>query len=333
MRDRPNIADELIVAALEKAFEISVKVLEFLPMGNDAAASAFRVHSEQRAYFLKLRKGIANQASLMVPHHLRMSGIDSVVAPLAAMSGALFAELGEYSLIFYPWIDGESKWGKTLSPRQWRAWGTIMGAIHRTEVTESLYALVPHEQFGSRWLSRLEKVERAAARVYQPHDYATQMAKLWRLKTAEIEQALQRYLTLGAQLRAGGHANVICHADIHAANIIVDSADAIHIVDWDEVVLAPKERDLMFFLADGHPHEAVSAFQDGYGDCRADKTGLAYYRYDWALQEFCDYGERVLLSSELSNRELQFSLDEFRKLFAPGDVDELAQQAYADICN
>lgn len=330
MRDRPEVADERIVAGLENAYGISVRAVEFLPIGNDAAASAFRVRGEQRAFFLKLRVGSPNRASLTVPHHLRANGVDSVVAPLATISGALFAELDKYSLILYPWIKGESKLGKTLSPRQWRAWGAIMRAIHRACPNEQLKAQLPQEQYGKRWLNRLEKVERALERNQQPHTFANELAGFWGQKAAKIEEARERYLSLGSRLQARAHEHVICHADIHPTNIMVDAAGAIHIVDWDEVILAPKERDLMFFLVDGHSDDAVFAFLDGYGDCHPDKIGLAYYRYDWVLQEFCDYGERVFLSNELSDRELQFSIDEFKRLFAPGDVIELADQAYED---
>lgn len=331
MRDRPKLTDERIVAGLEYAYGISARAVEFLPIGNDAAATTFRVRGEQRAYFLKLRVGDPNRASLILPHHLRVNGVDNVVAPLVTTSGALFAELDEYSLVLYPWIEGESKLGKTLSPQQWRAWGAIMRAIHRACFNEQVKAQLPQEQYGKRWLGRLEKVERALERIHQPHAFAIELAGLWRQKAAKIEEARERYLSLGSRLEARSHEHVICHADIHSANIMVDAAGVIHIVDWDEVILAPKERDLMFFLVDGHSNDAVSAFMDGYGDCQADKIGLAYYRYDWVLQEYCDYGERVCLSNELSDRELQFSIDEFKRLFAPGDVVELADQAYEDI--
>lgn len=328
MRDRPKITDDRIVAGLEQAFGISVRAVEFLPIGNDAAAASFRVHAERDAYFLKLRKGAPNPASLTVPHYLRTKGVANVVAPLATESGGLFAETDEYSLILYPWIEGESKWGKTLSRRQWRAWGAILGAIHRTGLIDELKSQLTEELYGKRWIDRLDNVEGALERMRQPHAFASEFAKLWRKRAAQIEEARRRYLSLGSRLEARGHKHVICHADIHPANIMVDEADAIHIVDWDEVMLAPKERDLMFFLVDGHPKYAVSAFLDGYGDCPADKIGLAYYRYDWVLQEFCDYGERVLLSTELSERELQFSIDEFKRLFAHGDVLALAEEAY-----
>ncbi|MCY4020705.1 MAG: aminoglycoside phosphotransferase family protein [Chloroflexi bacterium] len=330
MRDRPKIPDERIVAGLEQAYGISARAVAFLPIGNDAAASAFRIHDGQRAFFLKLRKGSPNRASLTVPHHLRVSGVESVVAPLIAISGQLFAELDGYSLILYPWIEGESKWSKTLSRRQWRAWGAIMRAIHRAGVSEALKAQLPEEQYGKRWLRRFERVAGAVERNRQPHAFADELAALWRQKAAKIEQARARYLSLGSRLEAEDHVHVICHADIHPANIMVDDGGAIHIVDWDEVVLAPRERDLMFFLIDGHPNDAVAAFMDGYGECKVDKIGLAYYRYDWVLQEYCDYGERVLLSNELSERELQFSIDEFKRLFSPGDVVELAEKAYRD---
>ena len=84
----------------------------------------------------------------------------------------------------------------------------------------------------------------------------------------------------------------------------------------------------MFFVADGHAPEAADAFRRGYGERRADPIGLAYYRYDWALQEFCDNGARVFLSETLSDKEREFALDEFKRLFAKGDVLDRARQAY-----
>ena len=116
MRDRPNVRDQQLVGALEKAYAISVAALKFLPIGNDAAAAVFRVQCEQRAYFLKLRKGRPNLASLTVPQYLREKGIDSVVAPVLTSSGELFAELGEYSLILYPWIAGRVQVGQDAQP-------------------------------------------------------------------------------------------------------------------------------------------------------------------------------------------------------------------------
>ena len=111
----------------------------------------------------------------------------------------------------------------------------------------------------------------------------------------------RRYLALGARLEDQPPAFVLCHADIHPANIIIDSAGALHIVDWDEALLAPKERDLMFFIDDGRSADTTDAFLAGYGDHTVDPLALAYYKYDWVIQELGDYGERVFLADDLSD--------------------------------
>ena len=41
---------------------------------------------------------------------------------------------------------------------------------------------------------------------------------------------------------------VLCHADLHAWNVLLDTDRQLWLVDWDETILAPKERDLMFVV-------------------------------------------------------------------------------------
>ena len=53
---------------------------------------------------------------------------------------------------------------------------------------------------------------------------------------------------------------VLCHSDIHVGNVLVVNEDFIYLIDWDEPMLAPKERDLMFIGAGvcnvwNKPHE------------------------------------------------------------------------------
>ena len=331
MREKPNVDDVVIVKAVKEQFALAVSDLRFLPIGNDANAWVYRVDSAAESHFLKLRKGNPNNAALLVPRYLWQQGISNAVSPLPTASGELFARMGEYSLIIYPWIAGESKFGNPLAPRLWREWGRIMRAIHKTTISPELSALVPREQFGKRWVDRLRCVEGAISNVNYQDDIARDTAKAWRSQSAEIERVRARYLSLGAGFAATSPEIVLCHADIHTANIIVGCDGIIHIVDWDEVILAPKERDLMFFLGDGHPAKAETALLSGYGDRQASKIGLAYYRYDWVMQEFCDYGERVFFSDGLDDKERAFAFDGFCQLFTEGDVVALANQAFAKI--
>lgn len=330
MLTRPDLADEIIIERLQSNYGINTHALTFLPVGNDARAWSFRVESGAGANFLKLRKGAVNRAALAIPHFLNSCGIDSVIAPLPTRSGQLFASADDFSLILFPFVHGASRWGMSLTSAQWREWGAIMRSIHSAPIPPALVADVPQEVFAVKWLDKIERVVRVLAQGEYEGEVAAAVAQVWRENAAIIELCRGRYRSLGAQLARAAPENVICHADIHPANIIVDAAGEIHIVDWDEALLAPKERDLMFFIDDGRAPATTDAFLSGYGDTSADLLALAYYKYDWVIQELGDYGERVFLATDLTADDLALAGREFARLFTPDDVVDRAQRAYAN---
>lgn len=328
MLEKPNIADETIILNLNLSFGLSVNQLEFLPIGNDSGAWAYRVDVGLQHYFLKLRKGKPNPAMLYVPDYLKSCGIPEVVAPLQTLNNKLYAQVESYSLILYPFIEGQSMWGMPLSNDQWQDWGNIMHQIHAVDVTIALSEIVPTEAFVSKWDRTFKKIRRLILSGEYEGDIATQFAEHWKSKKQEIELVYLRHMALGARIKQQNLQLVLCHADIHKANIMLDAQEQIHIVDWDEVVIAPKERDLMFFMGNGYPANDLKLFLEGYVDRDISHTALAYYRYEWVVQEFGDWGERVFLNDALSDVEKQHALDGFKQLFDAGDVVELAHQAF-----
>ncbi len=340
MLERPKLADERIIEQMRANWSINVLALEFLPIGNDARAWSFRVTAQSGDYFLKLRHGSVNRASLIVPHFLENYGIENVVAPIRGESGQLHARLNgnagnadkaDYALMLYPYIEGNSDWNMRLTAAQWRDWGRIMRSIHDASIPLALADEVPHEVFALKWLDKIERVEALLTRGDHAGEVAAKVAQIWRDNAELIDLCRSRYLALGARLEDQSPVSVLCHADIHPANIIIDSAGAIHIVDWDEALLAPKERDLMFFIDDGRPAATTDAFLAGYGDHAVDPLALAYYKYDWVIQELGDYGERVFLADDLSDNDGALAEREFARLFAGDDVIDRAHRAYAKL--
>ena len=334
MLERPKLADEGIIEQLRASWDIDAIALEFLPIGNDARAWSFRVEAASGEYFLKLRRGPVNRASLIVPRFLERCGIKSAVAPIREMSGRLHARMkGEsnYALMLYPFVAGKSDWNMSLTAAQWRDWGCLMRSIHNAAIPLELADEVPHEVFALKWLDKIERVEAVLTRGDHAGEAAAAVAQIWRDNAELVNQCRSRYLALGARLKDQSPEFVLCHADIHPANIIIDHTGAIHIVDWDEALLAPKERDLMFFIDDGRSADALDAFLAGYGDHAFDPLALAYYKYDWVIQELADYGERVFLADDLSDNDGALAQREFARLFAPGDVIDRARRAYKNL--
>ena len=64
-------------------------------------------------------------------------------------------------------------------------------------------------------------------------------------KRDEIDHLVARAEALASALRARSLELVLCHSDIHPGNLLLGANDALYIVDWDNPLFAPKERDLM----------------------------------------------------------------------------------------
>jgi spectinomycin phosphotransferase len=98
-------------------------------------------------------------------------------------------------------------------------------------------------------------------------------------------------------------------------------------VDWDETILAPKERDLMFVIGGigrglVSPQETAS-FLEGYGEAAIDQRALLYYRYAWAAQDMGAYAEEAF-SPHLGEPARRDAARGFMSLFEPGNIVAIA---------
>ncbi len=328
MLNTPPVRDEAIVACLRASYGVAVAGLAFLPLGADANSWAYRVAAgDGRTFFLKLKRGLPPAASVAVPRALRDAGIAPIVAPLPTTSGALWGETGDFVALLYPFVAGTSGWTTPLTPAQWRAYGATMRAIHGAALPPVVARGVPREDFlpSARWtptVARLLAGEHEAAR---DDETARDLAAFLRARRAEIAGLLRRTRELGRALGGGTTATVLCHGDLHRGNLLVAPQGGLHVVDWDQPIFAPRERDRMFVLgptfngfAVGSPEEV--AFHTGYGEPALDPVALAFYRYDWALQDIGGYAWVVYWMPDAGAETRRESVEGVRTAFASGGI-------------
>jgi spectinomycin phosphotransferase len=149
MREPPgDLAEESLELPLRFEYGLDLIRLEFLPVGHDAYAWAYRVQTTREAtYFLKVRRGHVNEPGLFIPHYLQSIGIDAVIAPLPARSGRLWAGMGPFSLVLYPFMAGESGAHVGMTPEQWIEYGTILRQIHSISLPSNLAGEMRRETF------------------------------------------------------------------------------------------------------------------------------------------------------------------------------------------
>jgi len=112
---------------------------------------------------------------------------------------------------------------------------------------------------------------------------------------------------------------------------LITPTGTLYIVDLDTLILAPKERDLMFVgggLAGGWhtPQQEEILFYQVYGATQLDGVALAYYRYERIIQDIAVYCEE-LLSDRGSAEDRAQSLYYLTSNFRPGSVLEIAYQS------
>ncbi len=318
------------MAALHAHYGISISALTFLPLGNDSASAAYRVQAaDGTIYFLKVRPGAGfSLPSLAVPHYFHDRGVPHIVAPLPTIAQALWVSVNDFALSLYPFIDGRMGAHVGLSEQHWRTLGAMLRQIHTDPLTPDLMQIVRREPFIPSRRSVITELEAAVAKQAFASPVEHELAAFWHARRDEIHRLVDRADALGRQLRQASAPLVVCHADLHAWNVLLDTTGQLWLVDWDDTILALKERDLMFVVG-GIGRDLVSprdtaCFLQGYGDTMIDPLALTYYRYAWAVQDMAAYGERAFFLPDLGDETRRDAVHGFMDMFEPGNIVALA---------
>jgi spectinomycin phosphotransferase len=101
-------------------------------------------------------------------------------------------------------------------------------------------------------------------------------------------------------------------------------------IDWDDPILAPKERDLMFVGAGiggvWNKAREEALFFEGYGRTEIDPIAMAYYRYERIIQDIAIYCQQILLTDE-GGEDREQSYQHMISNFLPNRTIEIAYKS------
>ena len=329
MREPAPLVEASIAEALRTGYGVEVRALRFLPVGDDAASWSYRVEvAGGPDRYLKLRAGGEAMPGAAVPSHLERHGVPNVLAPVLARDSLPAVRLGRFWLALYPLVQGRSAGEAGLSPAQWRQLGATVALVHALPPTPELRRLVPVEAFRPSRRELIGGLDELLSGP-GPHDPVTaKLAAFWRDRRELILELAARVDQAGRRLAERPWRPVLCHADLHTFNVLVEPGGGLWIVDWDEAILAPRERDLMFVVRGISDRLVAPAdtgrFLEGYGDATLDPDLLGYYRLAWAVQDIAAYGEEVTGLPWLGEESRAAAVDGFMSLFEPRSIVEIA---------
>jgi spectinomycin phosphotransferase len=337
MYEQPNIPEEHLRACLREQYALSAVSLEFLPLGLDSRAGVYRVVSDQgTAYLLKARAGAFYEASCLVPRCLSDQGITAVVAPLPTREHALWTRLGEWTVTVYPFIAGETGWNLAMTDAQWQAVGAALRQIHQARLPAAGVPSLRKETFdAARYQRSVRLLETRRIRAKGGSQAARALRSCWLAHQSTIDMAVALLGKLAGALQKQSGPSVICHADLHPGNIIRAGSNRVCVIDWDDVMLAPKERDFLFVgeaPADGTIRPDTAPFFQGYGALDIDWVALTYYLWERVIQDLIECAGEVYLRDDLGEASKAAAAELFRSILSEeGEVIGRALRAAAHL--
>lgn len=329
MLEDPGLDPAELAGALQVAYGIDATALSFVP-GYDLGAASYEVATLDSSYFLKVRFDGVQEAALDVPRALLEAGVPNVLAPLRTRSSALWAAMDGRSLVLQPFVRGPNAMVAGLTDDQWRTFGATLRAVHDSGLERSFAERLPVETFALPAAIPVRRLHELADSQKLESPAARQLAAFLREQAGRIGATLERAEELSALLLARSFDLLLCHADIHAANIVVTDEGGIVLVDWDGPMIAPRERDLLFVIGSRiarrvEPHEETRFFE-GYGRVEVDPEAIAYYRYERLLEDIGVDAASVFGDDSQTEETRQAQVDLLMSFFAPGGMLETAEQ-------
>src|SRR6266516_1749280 len=326
MRKPPGIAEEHLRACFQDQYDLYPVTFEFLPLGVDYNAGVYRVVSEQgTADLLKVTSRPLYEPRCLVPRSLNDQGITSVVAPVPPSSGALWTRVEEWTVIVYPFIDGDTSL-TGMTNEHWKQVGTIFQQIHQVRLSPEGFESLRKETFDpteyTRWVRAFETQHLHSRRGGSGSSRALRAD--WRAHQSTIHTAVASLEKLAEGLQARTLPYVISHADLHPANRLRDQHGHVFVIDWDEVMLAPKERDFIFVR-----EPDADAFFQGYGQREIDWMALTYYLWERVVQDVIEDAQNVCFRHDWAEETRADAARLFHEYLSEGSTIDAAYKASA----
>jgi Ser/Thr protein kinase RdoA (MazF antagonist) len=243
-----------------------------------------RLYARDLEFYLSASDQLAHKQ--LLPH---------IAHPVPALSGRFAHAFDGHLLILLYWIEGQTVGFERLADDVLAQAATLVGRLHAS-TPQIEWPDPPRERFDLPFedalLGNLGALERITS-VDTPGKQGLRALLLPR--RGEILRLLERLKELQALMREKDHERVLCHTDLHGGNMMLDAAGVLHLVDWENAVLAPPEHDLHFFEWDERFAELfLPRYERAFRPVRLDDETFCFYDYRRNLEDLAEWVVRIL---------------------------------------
>ena len=230
-------------------------------------------------------------------------------------------------MVLFPFVKGHNGFEVNLTEHQWVEFGKALKSFHLAALPPGVTYSIRRETYSPKWREIVKSFLIRIDRETFTEQVARDLASFLKTKRAETLELIRRAERFALVIQAQDPEFILCHADIHVGNLLIDENDELYIIDWDTLMFAPKERDLMFvgggLGGGGHtPQDEISLFYQGYGQTNIDPIALSYYRCERIIEDISIFCRQIFLSDK-GGKDREQAHDYLKSNYLPGATIEL----------
>lgn len=308
MISEPNLNKEQLKNLLENKYALQIEDLIFEPKGEVSWSYIIQCKDGEKK-FIKIHKRRdlnIQRLQLLFDLHTKCQ-IENIAYPLKTIEGDLEIEVDGYPAVLFNFINGKTSLEQELTNDQLMNLGELLARIHQSKVAVGSFDT--KEKFTHSFKPGIQNIYDYLDKPQELNEPQKETVEIYRRFREIFLAELDSLEKLGVDFRNRDIEFVNCHGEPSPNNILITPKGQVYLIDWDEPIFAPKEKDLMFF------DKRFQQFMKGYGksskDIALNKDVLKYYQLLWNVQEIEDWGTRVLFEEHLLN-EYQYYLDQLK---------------------
>ncbi len=259
-------------AILHEYYGLDAPHIEPAPRG--FVAETYRVRGAGADYFAKIIKFSRYSAflktSLPILRELHRLGMTQLTTPVPARDGRLAIEVDGHVVALFEWIDEDAD-----ADYPFDEYAALIGQIHALFLR--VRVVPPIENFRPLIVPIYEKAWATIFDGLRTHPAEIELVEIMGRVRAELEADWVSFHKLMRELQGPRVPLVITHGDA-PGNVLMDKAGGLHLIDWDDVLAAPPERDTWFHLVE--PERAarfLAAYRQHNPKYEPDERLIRYY--------------------------------------------------------
>ncbi len=309
MLTESSIDKSLLKDVIQETFGIGIIDFTLVPKW-EAARGYIIESSNHKSFFLKIYwdDKIPDSAFRFADDLFARAGIVNIAHPIPTSHGQMRIHIRDFQIALFDWISGRTAEEHKLTETQLERLGELLAKIHQSKTIIGEYPVrenfaIP---FKNRFLAIFDSMSKTTSKSTK---YRTRLELFLEPHRQKFMRELETLEKLQRKVKARKLEFVNCHGELSPGNVLSSDNGEVHLLDWDDPIFAPKEKDLLFFK------DNVEPVMKGYGafskDTIIDRDVLEFYGHMWNLGEIADYGGKLLFENH-SDEQNQTWLDNLK---------------------